>query len=76
VEIERYLSSPPQKPAPKGKQRRAIIVLKLRQRLKAVHNGRAMAAAVWLKDAELSNVFSSYRSGRKASIPLRYFAQI
>jgi hypothetical protein len=30
VEIERYLSSPPQRPAPKDEQRRAIIVLKFK----------------------------------------------
>jgi hypothetical protein len=69
VEIERYLSSLPQRPASKAEKRRAVTVLKLRQRLNAVRHGRAMVAAVWLKDAEL-NVFSSHRSGRKASKPL------
>jgi hypothetical protein len=60
---------------PRFRDWRAAIVLKLRQKLKAVHDGRAMAAAVWLKDAEL-NVFSAaIEAVEKPQFLFRYIAQ-
>ncbi len=68
-EIETHLSSPPQRSAPKGEERWAVMVVEMRQKLKAVRDGTAMAPAVRVKDAVLI-VFNSHRSGRKASTPL------
>ncbi len=45
-EMEAHLSSPPHTSSPKGEERGAIIVFEIRQRLKAVRDGSAMAPVV------------------------------